>query len=364
MRWRHRRGAPPHWWPANEPWPPSGRPHRLWRGRSRFILRVAILFATLLVLSAVGVIALASMLFARFESLRLGLIVAGLVLVLVVVRVFAIAMSRIGLPLGDVVTAADRVANGDYTTRIVERGPPFIRRMAHAFNSMTARLQDQDRQRRELMADIAHELRTPLAVVQGRLEGLLDGVYSRDDGRLGELLEETRTLSRLVDDLGMLAHSERGALGLHKEPTDLSALMNDAAASLAHIADARGVRIAVDESGELPIIEIDPLRMREVLTNLLSNAIRHSAAGAQVVIGAEAAGSEIVIRVRDTGGGIPAEDLPKIFDRFHKGPQSHGSGLGLAIAKNLVEAHGGTISADSVVGSGTTMTVRMPREMS
>ena len=124
------------------------------------------------------------------------------------------AMRRVGLPMGDVVSATDRVAAGDFSARVAERGPPFLRGVARAFNSMTARLQEQDRQRRDLMADIAHELRTPLAVVQGRIEGLLDGVYPRDDARLSEVLEETRLLARLVEDLGTLAHSERGTLGL------------------------------------------------------------------------------------------------------------------------------------------------------
>lgn len=318
----------------------------------------ALLFAALLFLSATGVLALASLAIGRIDPPGLRILIA-IAFFVVATRLFVIGMSRVGLPLGDVVTAADRVAGGDYTTRIVERGPPFLRRIARAFNAMTERLQAHDRQRRDLMADIAHELRTPLAVVQGRLEGLLDGVYPRDDAELGELLEETRTLARLVDDLGTLAHSERGALGLRKEPTDLAALMHDAARSLAEIAESRGVALNVDDSKPLPILEIDPLRIREVLTNLLANAIRHSAGGTTVSLSAEPVGGEVIVRVRDHGSGIAPEELPRIFDRFHKGARSQGSGLGLPIARNLVEAHGGTIAAESVVGQGTTLTVTL-----
>ena len=134
-------------------------------------------------------------------------------------------MRRVGWPLGDIVAGADRVAGGDYTVRVSEAGPPSLRSVARAFNSMTARLQSQDEQRRHLMADVAHELRTPLTIVQGRLEGLLDGVYPRDDVRLSELLDDTRVLARLVEDLGTLANAESGALGLRKEPTDLAILV-------------------------------------------------------------------------------------------------------------------------------------------
>jgi two-component system OmpR family sensor kinase/two-component system sensor histidine kinase BaeS len=225
---------------------------------------------------------------------------------------------------------------------------------------MTTRLQEQDRQRRDLMADIAHELRTPLAVVQGRIEGLLDGVYPRDDARLGEVLEETRLLARLVEDLGTLAHSERGTLGLQKEPTDLGVLFGDAVRSLASEAAGRGVTVQVDDSTDLPLVEVDPLRIREVVTNLIANAIRHSRGGAAVSIAAERRQDRIVVRVRDTGPGIPADELPRIFDRFHKGERSHGSGLGLPIARNLVAAHGGEIAVESEVGRGTTVTFTLP----
>jgi two-component system, OmpR family, sensor histidine kinase BaeS len=217
-----------------------------------------------------------------------------------------------------------------------------IRRVSGVFRA-------QDALRRQLMADVAHELRTPLAILQGRVEGLLDGVYPRDDAHLNELLDETHHLSRLVEDLRTIANAEAGALDLRKESVDAAELIRDAASGF------EGVEVAVHGPIEM---ELDPVRIREVLFNLLTNAVL---AGGAVRIRAEARSSQLVIEVSDTGSGIPAEELPRIFDRFVKGRDSRGSGLGLAIARNLVEAHGGTIRAESRVGEGTTITVTLPR---
>jgi two-component system OmpR family sensor kinase/two-component system sensor histidine kinase BaeS len=289
-----------------------------------------------------------------------GLALPALVIVTGLALVFLAAMRRIGLPMGDVVSAADRVAGGDFSARVAERGPPFLRAVARAFNSMAARLSEQDRQRRDLMADIAHELRTPLAVVQGRIEGLLDGVYPRDDARLGEVLEETRLLARLVEDLGTLAHSERGTLGLQKEPTDLGILLGDAARGLAAEAAAQGITLQVENGTDLPLVDVDPLRVREVVMNLIANAIRHGGAGTAVFVETERRPDEIVVSVRDTGPGIDAAELPRIFDRFQKSGRSRGSGLGLPIARNLVQAHGGEIAVESALGRGTTVRFTLP----
>jgi signal transduction histidine kinase len=218
-----------------------------------------------------------------------------------------------------------------------------------AFRRVSRVFRAQDALRRQLMADVAHELRTPLAILQGRIEGLLDGVYPPDDAHLGELLDETHHLSRLVEDLRTIANAEAGALELQKETVDAAELIRDAAASF------QGVDVDVRGPIEMAL---DPVRIREVLLNLLSNAVR---AGGAVRIRADAQPSQLVIRVSDSGRGIPAEELPRIFDRFVKGRDSRGSGLGLAIAKNLVEAHRGTIRAESRAGEGTTITVTLPR---
>jgi signal transduction histidine kinase len=270
-------------------------------------------------------------------------------------------MRRVGLPFTDVVSAAGRVADGDYGVRIEEHGPPSLRAVARAFNNMTAQLQSQDEQRRHLMADIAHELRTPLTVMQAQLEAILDGVYARDDERLNEVLEQAKLLSRLVEDLRTLANAERGSLALAKEPIDLGVLADDTVASFAAEAAARHVGIRVAEHGEMPIIDADPIRIREVLANLVSNAIRHSRADGTVTIAVEPRPDAVVVRVHDTGEGIAPEALARIFDRFYKGAASSGSGLGLTIARNLVLAHGGQMAADSRVGEGTTITFTLPR---
>jgi len=287
-------------------------------------------------------------------------VVLGAAPFLFVLLFFVLTMRRVGLPFGEIVAAADRVAAGDYDTRVEERGPPFLRVVARAFNRMTVTLQAQDRQRRDLLADIAHELRTPLAVMQGRLEGVLDGVYDRSDAQITEVLDETRMLTRLVEDLGTLAHAERGVMALRKEPTDMAALVDDAVQALEPEASGRRVRVTVDAPAEMDLVAVDPVRMREVVLNLVTNAIRHSQDGAGVTISVSLTAGELVIVVRDTGPGMSADEAAKIFDRFQKGPRSQGSGLGLAIARHLVEAHDGVIQVESVIGVGTKLTVVVP----
>lgn len=350
----------PHWWPEEEPWPPRA-PRRFRGGHGRrFVWRAAMLFALVVTLSAVGAVSVTSLLVGSLRGIPpLLAMVVVLAAAVVILRLYVAGVSRVGMPLGDIVEASERLAAGDYAARVASKGPPFLRRIAQAFNTMADRLQANDRQRRDLMADVAHELRTPLAVVQGKLEGLLDGVYPRDDRQIEELIDETRLLSRLVDDLGLLAQSERGALALRREPTDLPALLDDAARAMTKGARGAGVTLRV-EAETVPLLMVDPLRMREVLLNLLTNAIRHSPAGSTVSVRAHAAGDTAVVEVRDDGSGIAPDDLPRIFDRFHRGSRSTGSGLGLAISKNLVEAHGGTIAAESTPGQGTTVRVTVP----
>ena len=238
--------------------------------------RIALAFGALLFLSALGVSTLISMLFGGRGAAGTSAPVALMILVGVLLAgVLAVLMRRVGSPLGDVVEAANRVASGDYTARVAEHGPPSLRTVGHAFNSMAARLESQDQQRRQLMADIAHELRTPLSVIQGRIEGLLDGVYPRDDAQLGQVLVETRMLARLVDDLRTLAHAESGTLTLQKEPTDLAILAQEVVDTFSAEAKSRQASFRFDAPPDLPLVFVDPLRVREILTNLISNALHH-----------------------------------------------------------------------------------------
>jgi signal transduction histidine kinase len=268
---------------------------------------------------------------------------------------------RIGRPLDAVMAAANRVATGDYTVRVTEQGPPAIRALARSFNTMTARLESHDRVRRNLMADVAHELRTPLTVIRGKLEGLVDGVYPRDDRQLQQLLEETQVLSRLIEDLRTLALSESGALKLEKDTIDLVSLAGDVAAAFAGDAAQHRVSIDVDAPGDLPPVDADPVRIREVIGNLLSNAIRHTPESGSVRVQLAASNGHVAVDVRDTGRGMSADEIARAFDRFYKGAESRGSGLGLTIAKSLVAAHGGEMHASSEPGLGTTIGFTLPR---
>jgi two-component system sensor histidine kinase BaeS len=366
MRMRRRRRPPP-WWPENEPWPMQAGRHRWSPGRARLFRRLAML-AMLVLLGGVGTaIALAGMVAARFGIVAGSPAGAIVVIAGAMLGAFCTAaliltggMRLFGRPLADVMDAAARVADGDYAVRVAERGAPQLRGLARAFNTMTMRLADHDRLRRDLMADIAHELRTPLTVIQGRLEGLLDGVYPRDERQLGELLDETRILSRLIDDLRTLALSEAGTLTLQKEPADIGALATDAVRAVAAQASARGVTIVADAPPGLAAVEVDPVRVREVIGNLLANALRHTPGGGSIDVSVRQIAETIEIEVRDTGEGMTPDDLAHAFDRFHKGAASRGSGLGLTIARNLVRAHGGDVALATELGRGTTVRVSLP----
>jgi len=271
---------------------------------------------------------------------------------------------RAGMSLDELVDAARRVEEGDYTIRVAEpvarRGP--LRELVRGFNSMTGRLEADAEQRRRLLADVSHELRTPLAVIQGNIEAILDGVHAADDAHLGAILDETHVLARLVDDLRTVALSEGGNLPLHREPTDLSILATESVASFESAAEAAGVSLEVHVDDEVPLLDVDPVRIREVLSNLVANALRHTPRGGSVGVVATSAadGTSVEIVVRDTGTGIDPALLPHVFDRFAKAPDSRGSGLGLAIARGLVEAHGGSIDVESSAATGTTFRVRVP----
>jgi two-component system OmpR family sensor kinase/two-component system sensor histidine kinase BaeS len=265
-------------------------------------------------------------------------------------------------PMFDVIDASYRVSLGDYSVRVEPTGNPQLRNLIAAFNTMTEKLEINDQQRRRLLADIAHELRTPLAVIQGNVEGMIDGVYPRDDSHLEPLLQETKLISRLLDDLQTLSKAEAGALELFLEPTDPGVLIADTVGAFRPTAESADIHLTATIEPDLPEIEIDPVRIRQVIENLISNALRHTPGGGAIDVSASVDGDAILIRVRDTGSGVPADLLPVMFDRFVKSSDSGGSGLGLAIAKRLIEAHGGTIEALSEAGEGTEIRIRLPRE--
>jgi signal transduction histidine kinase len=263
-------------------------------------------------------------------------------------------------PIGEVMEAADRVAGGDYSTRVQVRGQGEVGRLTHSFNQMTERLQVNETQRRALLADVTHELRTPLSVIRGNVEGILDGVYPPDEAHLGPLLEETAVMARLLDDLQTLSTAEAGVLRLHREQLDPVALAEDVVAAFRTRAERAGVTLTCQAPGPVPEVDVDPVRIGEVLTNLLTNAIRHAPSGGSVRVVVEPDPAGVAVAVADTGPGIDPRDLAHVFDRCVKSADSGGAGLGLAIARSLVEAHGGRITAESVPGQGTTMRFVLP----
>jgi two-component system OmpR family sensor kinase/two-component system sensor histidine kinase BaeS len=225
---------------------------------------------------------------------------------------------------------------------------------------MAERLAANEAQRRGLLADVAHELRTPLSVIRGNVEGMLDGLYPADQAHLEPILEETAVMSRLLDDLQVLSTAEAGVLRLHRERVDPASLVQDAVAAFRARADAAGVTLRWQAADGVPELDLDPVRIGEVLANLLANAVRHTPRGGSVAAVVEPAPAGVAFTVSDTGTGIDPADLPYVFDRFVKSSDSGGAGLGLAIARSLVQAHGGSITADSRPGRGTTMRFVLP----
>ena len=306
---------------------------------------------------------------------------AGLVVLVVgiVALVIGIRIARsVGRPLSELVDAAGRIEAADYSVRVNEPigGRGELRGLTRAFNEMAARLEAEDATRRRLLADVSHELRTPLAVIQGNLEALLDGVYPPDEAHIRPILDEVRVMERLVDDLRTLSLAEAGALPLHREPTDPAVLLEDVAAAHRARAEAASIAIKVAISGTPPTVDVDPVRVRQVVSNLVDNAIRAMSrdgsvgpdvtAGASPAVGtitlsAAAVDGALQIDVTDDGPGIAPELLGSVFDRFAKSVESRGSGLGLSIARAIVIAHGGTIAAESPGdGRGTTIRITLP----
>ncbi len=283
------------------------------------------------------------------------------ILILVLVAGGASRLFRRGAgAVSDLVEAAARVESGDFAARVEERGPREVRSLGRAFNAMSARLEETDASRRRLLADVSHELRTPLTIMQGTLEGMLDGLYPIDEAHLAPVLEETRVLARLVEDLRTLSLSEAGSLRLHPEPTDLALLLGEVAAAHRLAADAAGVALTLDAAADLPTVEVDPARIRQVVGNLIANALRFTAAGGRITVSTARTDAGVRVAVRDDGAGMEPEALEHAFDRFYRSPTSPGSGLGLSIARNLVEAHGGRIEIDSMPGQGTVVTFTLP----
>ena len=360
----------------HEKWMRHGPPHWRRRGGCLFF-RFLFIFGLVVLLVLAGMAILALLLTrAAGGSKEIALFVwiggCGLALALPILA-FTIggrAFRGITTPLADVMAAADAVAEGDLSVRVAEDGNRRnqFAQLARSFNRMTEELQRSDQLRRNLTADVAHELRTPLHIIQGNLEGVLDGVYEPTAGHIEATLEETRMLARLVDDLHLLSQAEAGQLSLHMEAVDVTELLADVKTSFGGQAAVRKIDLNVrieGKSAEL-MVSGDVDRLDQVLSNLVVNALRHTPEGGQVSLQAGRVDGDVRIIVEDTGEGIAGEDLPYIFERFWRGDVSRthvdgaGVGLGLAIAKQLIDAHQGTIDVTSTPNAGTCFTICIP----
>ncbi|MGA4997121.1 sensor histidine kinase [Streptomyces arboris] len=296
--------------------------------------------------------------------------VAALVLALTV-GASVLAGARLVRPLHALTGAAQRMRDGEEHASVPVSGDDEIGRLAAAFNDMSAHRARLEEQRKAMVSDVAHELRTPLSNIRGWLEAAQDGLADPDPAFVSSLLEEAVQLQHIIDDLQDLAAADAGVLRLHPEPVRVGELLTQVAAAHQARAETAGVTLTVVAEAGV-VLDADPVRLRQAVGNLVSNAVRHTPAGGRVTLrayggggGSESAARWVVIEVADTGTGIPAGDLPYVFDRFWRAEKSRsrrtgGSGLGLAIVRKLTEAHGGTAGATSTEGEGSAFTLRLP----
>lgn len=297
-----------------------------------------------------------------------SLLIASALATLAAVAVSAWVSDRITRPVRRLAAATGRIARGEYDERVPlpAGAPDEIGDLAARFNAMAATLADAERQRVHLIGDVAHEIRTPLTTLRGNLEGMIDGVVAPTPELLARLYDETTRLNRLVDDLQELSRVESGSVSLRIERHGPARLIEQAVATLAAPAAAKGVALGVDELLPLPDVLADADRTGQVLANLLANALRYTPEGGSVRVAARRAGDQVEFAIRDTGIGIAPEHLPHVFERFYRADPararaSGGSGIGLTVARALVEAQGGTIRAESPgPGQGTTVTFTLP----
>jgi signal transduction histidine kinase len=285
----------------------------------------------------------------------------GLLFALALGAVLARTLTR---PIRELTDASGRIAQGELGLQVQVRSRDELGSLAQAFNRMSADLDASNQARKQMTADIAHDLRTPLSLILGYTEALSDGKLPGSPEIYAVMHQEANHLNRLIDDLRLISLAEAGELPLNRTPLAPGTLIERAAAAFGPRADQKNVGLAVEVQPGLPPVEVDPERMAQVLGNLLANALRYTPGGGQVRLAARLDGNEVCLQVKDSGPGIAAEDLPHIFDRFYRADKSRQageeSGLGLTIVKSLVEAHGGRITAESAPGQGASFSVRLP----
>jgi two-component system sensor histidine kinase BaeS len=296
------------------------------------------------------------------------IVLASTAILLIAILAVLLAADGVSRPLRTLTGAVAGLRGGGHRLRVPTSGTKEVAALTTAFNDMSADLAVADTRRKEMISDVAHELRTPLANIRGWLEAAQDGLTKPDPAFVASLLDESRLLQSIIDDLQVLALADAGRLSIDLEPIDVGDLLEQTLSAQHPAATAKQLTLELVGRGDLHA-EADPRRLRQAMGNLVANAIRYTDRGSVTVTADGTGADEIVIHVADTGHGISAEDLPHIFDRFWRAEKSRdrrrgGSGLGLAIAERLIAAHGGHIDVRSTVGTGTTVSVRLPRSPS
>lgn len=285
--------------------------------------------------------------------------------ILLTLLIGLLLMQRLVTPLADIMAAAQRVTTGDLSTRVESRGPDDFRSLIDAFNHMVATLEKNSQERRRLLADIAHELRTPLSILRGRLEGLLDGIYPLSKSQIAGVLEETLLIEKLVEDLRLLTLAEARQLRFDRQPIDLGTLAQRIVELFAPEAKQKQISLVTRIDANLPLVIADPQRIEQVIGNLVSNALRYIPTSSRIEITIELLDAGVALSISDNGPGIKESDLPHLFDRFWRGEKSRarssgGAGLGLAITKQLIEAQNGRINAQNEPHGGLRVTFILP----
>jgi signal transduction histidine kinase len=294
----------------------------------------------------------------RFTFNFLGpVLLASIILAVFATLIGLLLTRRVVSPLAEVIAAAEEIAGGKLQTRVRVKAPDDLRDLSDSFNKMADALERNDRERRDMLANIAHELRTPLTVLRGRLEGIMDGVYLADESSISPVLEETYLLERLVEDLRLLTLAESHQLVFEKHELDLIEIARRSISMFQAEADEKKIHLDLQTVLDKALITADPLRTEQVISNLLSNALRYIPKGGRVWVEISRQGDELHVSINDNGSGIPEEDLPFIYNRFWRGEKSRsrvsgGAGLGLAIAKLMVEGQDGQISARNLPEGG------------
>ena len=308
---------------------------------------------------------------AFWQRILWAAVTSGVITILLALLLGWLLARTLTAPVRELTTATQAMAAGDLAQRVTVRTRDEIGDLALSFNQMSADLARASQLRKQMTADLAHDLRTPLSILRGYLEGLKESKVQGTTALYGLMHEEVLHLQRLVEDLRVLSLADAGELSLNRRVVDPSALLERTGLLYFVAAEGQGVQLSVEAEEALPSIWVDTDRITQVLNNLVSNALRHTRQG-KIVLGARTeqasvAGAYVALTIRDTGSGIAAEDLPFVFDRFYRGDKSRqraddgaSSGLGLAIAKAIVEVHGGTIQVESTLGQGTTFTLRLP----